>query len=313
MCVLDAVPKKRGPKTDVLEALLKRVDGLEQKLKDKNKDGSSNETGGEGSEPSPAGAGTGSGTSGISPGSDHSAGGTAAAVTAEFSSSGNVANKAPDTAIQDHSGKQIDVETHDRLTAGNVPEDQTDFFPPQQIPQEQLPSVPIEALLHAYFTRSHAKPFHILDEASFRQRLQNNQIPSFVLGSVCALAARYVGDYSPVVGYFVLCYIQSDRLNRYTPHPNGYQAAVSLGEEYARRARFEVDSDEPSIDCLQTLLLLALAFVASGKGKKAYMLLCMAIYSCLPSPPESLCLHGQVFSCLIWRTNRWQQMQLVWR
>lgn len=33
--VTDAVPKKRGPKTDVLEALLKRVDGLEQKLKEK--------------------------------------------------------------------------------------------------------------------------------------------------------------------------------------------------------------------------------------------------------------------------------------
>lgn len=30
----DAVPKKRGPKTDVLEALLKRVDGLEARLKD---------------------------------------------------------------------------------------------------------------------------------------------------------------------------------------------------------------------------------------------------------------------------------------
>ena len=28
----DAVPKKRGPKTDVLEALLKRVDGLEKQL-----------------------------------------------------------------------------------------------------------------------------------------------------------------------------------------------------------------------------------------------------------------------------------------
>ncbi|GAO15130.1 hypothetical protein UVI_02029700 [Ustilaginoidea virens] len=35
-CIYDAVPKKRGPKTDVLEALLKRVDGLEAKLKEKN-------------------------------------------------------------------------------------------------------------------------------------------------------------------------------------------------------------------------------------------------------------------------------------
>lgn len=34
----DAVPKKRGPKTDVLEALLKRVDGLEARLKDKKAD-----------------------------------------------------------------------------------------------------------------------------------------------------------------------------------------------------------------------------------------------------------------------------------
>lgn len=31
------MPKKRGPKTDVLEALLKRVDGLEQKLKENKK------------------------------------------------------------------------------------------------------------------------------------------------------------------------------------------------------------------------------------------------------------------------------------
>ena len=33
----DAVPKKRGPKTDVLEALLKRVNGLEKRLKDEKK------------------------------------------------------------------------------------------------------------------------------------------------------------------------------------------------------------------------------------------------------------------------------------
>lgn len=33
----DAIPKKRGPKTDVLESLLKRVDGLERRLQDENK------------------------------------------------------------------------------------------------------------------------------------------------------------------------------------------------------------------------------------------------------------------------------------
>ena len=35
------MPKKRGPKTDVLEALLKRVDGLEAKLREKNEEGAS--------------------------------------------------------------------------------------------------------------------------------------------------------------------------------------------------------------------------------------------------------------------------------
>lgn len=34
----DAIPKKRGPKTDVLEALLKRVNGLEKRLKDEDKE-----------------------------------------------------------------------------------------------------------------------------------------------------------------------------------------------------------------------------------------------------------------------------------
>jgi len=50
-CV-DAVPKKRGPKTDVLEALLKRVDGLEKRLKDEKKSNSpnANEGGGSGAD-----------------------------------------------------------------------------------------------------------------------------------------------------------------------------------------------------------------------------------------------------------------------
>ena len=39
------MPKKRGPKTDVLEALLKRVDGLEKRLKDEKKPGSSKDEG----------------------------------------------------------------------------------------------------------------------------------------------------------------------------------------------------------------------------------------------------------------------------
>lgn len=61
--------------------------------------------------------------------------------------------------------------------------------------------------------------------------------------------------------------------NRYTPHPNGYHAAVRSSEEFALRARTELDTDDPSIESLQSLLLLTMAFTAAGRGKKAYMML----------------------------------------
>jgi hypothetical protein len=61
--------------------------------------------------------------------------------------------------------------------------------------------------------------------------------------------------------------------HRYTPHPGGYQYAVKLSEEFAARSRNEIMTDEPSVDGLQALLLLVISFTASGKGKKAYMLL----------------------------------------
>lgn len=70
---------------------------------------------------------------------------------------------------------------------------------------------------------------------------------------------------------------------RYTPHPSGYQSAVKLSEEYASRARLEIDLDEPSIDALQACLLLVIAFTAAGKGKKAYMLLSTAPTNILSS------------------------------
>ena len=53
---------------------------------------------------------------------------------------------------------------------------------------------------------------------------------------------------------------------------------MRLSEDYAIRARTELDIDDPSIDCLQALLLLGVAFTAAGKGKKAYMMLGMSIF-----------------------------------
>jgi hypothetical protein len=70
--------------------------------------------------------------------------------------------------------------------------------------------------------------------------------------------------------------ISSLTLCRHVPHPGGYPAAVRLSEDYAARSRTELDTDEPSVDALQALLLLVTAFTAAGKGKKAYMLMSMS-------------------------------------
>lgn len=133
-------------------------------------------------------------------------------------------------------------------------------------------SVQVDALLDTYFNRFHGKPYHILDESSVRQRLQLNQLPMYLIHAIYAVAARYACH--------LTLHSRDMKLTaetRYTPHPSGYQSAVKLSEEYAARARAEIDTDDPTVDALQALLLLVTAFTAAGKGKKAYMLLSMLL------------------------------------
>jgi len=54
----------------------------------------------------------------------------------------------------------------------------------------------------------------------------------------------------------------------------GHNAAVRLSEECAIRARTALDSDELTVENIQASLLLSIAYFQSGKGKKAYMILC---------------------------------------
>ncbi|KAH6641720.1 fungal-specific transcription factor domain-containing protein [Chaetomium tenue] len=205
-CIYDAVPKKRGPKTDVLEALLKRVDGLEARLKDKKADAEA-----EGSE-------------------------SAVVDAPEASASTQSASNPASGATAD---------------AGQETQDTIVFSPAQS--NEQSPEPHPGTLLDIYFTRFHDKPFYIFDESTLRQRLQLEQVPGYLVHAIYAVAARYA------------------------PHPSGYQSAVKLSEEYAAKSRLEIDTDDPSVDALQALVLLVTAFTASGKGKKAYMLLTSAV------------------------------------
>ncbi|KFY05663.1 hypothetical protein V492_08374, partial [Pseudogymnoascus sp. VKM F-4246] len=204
-----AVPKKRGPKTDVLEALLKRVDGLERRLKDEKQSNGSKES------PSDPPS--------VPPDTSSSAG--------------------TDT-FPEHTQQQ-----RPNLKTENIPEPTTESAIYTPTPSVQSPQVADDVLLDAYFGRAHGKPYFLLDEGVIRSRAQAGTAPPGLLLALYAVGARYA------------------------VHPNGYHAAVRLSEEYATRARAEINIDEPSIETLQALLLLSLSFIALGSGKKAYMLL----------------------------------------
>ncbi|KAF4121021.1 LOW QUALITY PROTEIN: Fungal trans [Geosmithia morbida] len=221
--VRHAVPKKRGPKTDVLDALLKRVDGLEAKLKDKNAHQTTRSTALAGS-------------------------------------------KRYHDAVESHGrGEPVSKRTATEARLSPGPNEDT---PPRSsvgLPltphvaglsadlDSDLPALIPEAVLDTYFARFHAKPYHILDEGSIRRRIQLGQLPDFLEHAIWAVASRS------------------------TPHIEGHQAAVKLGEEYAILSRTELDTDEPSIDGLQAALLLVIAFLSAGRGNRAYMLLVTSV------------------------------------
>ncbi|KAM0080847.1 hypothetical protein ACKRZS_006988 [Fusarium odoratissimum] len=209
----DAVPKKRGPKADVLETLLKRVDALEAKLREKGED-------------------------------DVSLANSNLPGTGKEEASENGSQV---TEVGESTTKRATV--HARASPG----DTASHSPHTPIARDlSLPPAQAEVLLDTYFTRFHGKLYYIVDESSIRHRLQLNQVPRFLSFAISAVAVRHITD------------------------PSGYQAAANLSEDLAARARREINIDEPSLDSLQALLLLVSAFTATGKGKKAYMLMTSA-------------------------------------
>ncbi|KAL4978134.1 type I 3-dehydroquinase-domain-containing protein [Aspergillus desertorum] len=151
----DAVPKKRGPKTDVLEALLKRVDGLEKRLQD-------------------------DGTHPLSP---------ASPVKPDIPLPSSTSNSHPAShshATHSHSHSHPHPQSHPAafgLALPPAPYTQGQGHPqPGRVP---------DAMLDAYFARLHGKPFFILDEASTRQRHASGQLPVPLSMAIYALTLRY--------------------------------------------------------------------------------------------------------------------------
>ncbi|KAJ5665680.1 uncharacterized protein N7477_008128 [Penicillium maclennaniae] len=216
-CVYDAVPKKRGPKTDVLEALLKRVDGLEKRLQDEKNPISP-------TSPEP--------TLDDPPLSSQPRRNTIDASFNQYSPS--------DSRPTLSNPVSQNIETFARPTIHAPPSVLSQPSPKQN-------GILSDVLLDAYFARLHGKPFFILDEQSTRQRYQMNQLPAHLSMAIYAMVVRYT--YS--VG-------QPDQ-------------PLRMGLDAALQARQMVDVDNPTVEGLQTLLLLSQAYFAYGLGKKAYM------------------------------------------
>ncbi|GAB7348228.1 hypothetical protein MBLNU459_g6224t1 [Dothideomycetes sp. NU459] len=169
-CIYDAIPKKRGPKTDVLEALLKRVNGLEKRLKDEGKS--------------------------LTPEDKES---TEVVVVASEDVC-EADEKAPVTVARQLSDPSPTALPHQNKhqqppsqIAHQTPKQAqpTVGFPDAFPARQQAPAPQNNALLDIYFSSHHNKPFYILDEAATRQRWQSGQLPTTIVNAINSVAARH--------------------------------------------------------------------------------------------------------------------------
>lgn len=141
----------------MLEALLKRVDGLEQKLKDQKNSESSLGT--------------------------EEAALAATETISNAESTETAASASASTAERSPKRQEIEASQPKEVTGESAV-----YSPPAE--NEPSPGVQTDALLDTYFTCFHAKPFYILDESSVRQRLQLNQLPVYLIHAIYSVAAR---------------------------------------------------------------------------------------------------------------------------
>lgn len=162
---LDAIPKKRGPKTDVLEALLKRVDGLEKKLQDGKRPLSpSNED--SAIEQTDDNPGTGKEKKKKSPKID--------------------ATSTPSISTSATRAEQISVSSAIKDSFEISHEVYHDPFPPAPL----RPILLSDPILDIFFSRINGKPYHVLDETTTRQQHRLGQLPWSLSMAIYTISLR---------------------------------------------------------------------------------------------------------------------------
>lgn len=164
----DATPKKRGPKTDVLEALLKRVNGLEKRLKDENKTGTTNDVAVDDSASVVQGA--------------------TEIITNEDKATAQTAAQPLQLPPQPHP-EHVQGEARIEPPLQPLPVRSESFATVSDGPGSNASLT--EALIDTYFARLHGKPYYILDEPATRQRWRDNQLPRYVVNAIHAATIKY--------------------------------------------------------------------------------------------------------------------------
>lgn len=177
---VDAIPKKRGPKTDVLEALLKRVNGLEKRLKDEKKPESPD-------------------------GEDEAEIATVMEAVRDAKSREPVVEE--DVVLEESTSAdatpRLEKKQPEIRPAPAIAHAQPE--PPAQHLQAAQNQTFTETLVDTYFARLHGKPFYILDEPATRQRLRDGQLPRFLNNAIYAVSIRHAshmcGGLGAAIGY----------------------------------------------------------------------------------------------------------------
>jgi len=119
-------------------------------------------------------------------------------------------------------------------------------------------------LVEIYFTHVNNQTYGFLHRPTFLRHIEEGKVPDGLLYSICAISARFSSSHAPPP----------------LPHKSSKeQPAYHAGEPYAIEARRLAlrDFDKPTVQNVQTLLLLALHDFGGKKGQKAWMFAGMAI------------------------------------
>ena len=147
----------------------------------------------------------------------------------------------------------------------NVPSPTTSIRPTKVDAHTPLPprSVLLK-LVEIYFTHVNNQTYGFLHRPTFLRHIEEGKITDGLLYSICAISARFSPTHAPPP---------------LTRQSTKEKPAYHAGEPYAIEARKLAlhEFDKPTVENVQTLLLLALHDFGGKKGQKAWMFAGMAI------------------------------------